>query len=521
MYRFLLVYFFFVLGIKHIQGGNEITTVYKFRTIKYDSADVKYLNSCRVSVHVEDNPLHLPLFNINGDSSLPETTIPHMYTDQGTSTWQQVTKNGTTRALPAIRLNKTDFSQIFDVDLHSNAQRTNLYETDIVGKKSVAHDGDVFLNLNKNDNIKTILEVSFQERKYFRVRIYWGCSYSGHTGIQMVLNGNRDFVINYIDSSEFIYAPQNYATDEYGRGHIAIDLSNNITIIDKVSLVTSKAPVLAIQGCNKRYSISHEYDYHLESGNEVLYQLKQKSQITLVSPWVDIKQNQTLFILHSRQTGSNLSVFVEDKNRAGNPIQLPSEDITQVNKTVDKAVVLTKVIVTFPQNWDGQKRIKLTGDGGAIFVRNVWAGRPLDLYRVQQPQPCMKSNIRDIYNTPPLSTRSQSDRMSDCLNGGRLENNFTCICPPGFIGNACEIPCDRNLFGAHCMKQCSTSPNECEGVVLCTPKYGCSCAPGYQGDYCTEKCQINGAFIIVSNKWYTYPTYLENLSLHLDPVYST
>uniref|UniRef100_A0A8D8U016 Tyrosine-protein kinase receptor Tie-1 n=1 Tax=Cacopsylla melanoneura TaxID=428564 RepID=A0A8D8U016_9HEMI len=489
MYRFLFVYFGFFLGIEHIEGGNEITTVYKFRTIKSDTEDVKYLNTCRVEVHVEDNPLQLPLFNINGNSSLPESTIPPLYTEQGTSTWQQVTKNGTTRALPAIRLNKTDFSQIFDVDLHSNAQRTNLYETDIVGEKSVSHDGDVFRNLNKNENMTTILEVSFKDRARFRVIITWNCpTTSARLGIKMKLGrvGNRDIGIHYIYSDEPFYTPQNYVTDKNERGHIAIDLTNYVTIIDKVSLVTTEAPILAIQGCSDNYKINH---YFWNERSEVMYQLIDKTYITLVSPWVDIKDNQTLFILHSRQTGSNLSVLVENKNRSGNPIQLPCEDITHVNKTDDKAIVLTKVIVTFPQNWDGQKRIKLTGDGGAIFVRNVWAGRPLDLYRVQQPQPCMKSNIRDIYNTPPLSTRSQSDRMYDCFNGGRLENNSTCICPPGFVGNACEIPCGRNLFGTSCMKQCSESSNECRGMVLCTPEYGCSCAPGYQGNYCSEQCQ--------------------------------
>ncbi|KAL1452397.1 hypothetical protein WDU94_006633 [Cyamophila willieti] len=486
MYRFLLVYFGFTIGINQIEGGgNEITTVYKFRTNQTEKEDLKYLNTCSVSVHVEDNQLQLPLFNINGHSSLPESTIPPLYSEHdGTSRWQQIMENGTLRDLPAIRLNKTDFSQISDMDLASIDQITTLYETDIV-EKSVSREGDLFANLKKNG--KSILEVRFQDRTPIRVCILWNSSYAGYIGTRITVQENRNIDICYLNPARSLvnckFRPPNYVADKNGRGHIDIDLTENITITDKVSSVTYESELRAVQGCNN-FTIRH-CD---RTRTEVSYKLKRLKEITLVSPWFDIKHNQTFFILQSRERGSNLNVFVENIDTRTPIIQLPCEDITQVNKTDTREVILTKVIVSFPQNWVGPKRIKVTGN---LFIGNVWEGRPFDLYRTQELETCMKSNIRDIYNIPSLehSTIAQGESLSHCFNGGKLENNSICICPPGFAGNACEIPCGRNLFGATCMKQCSESPNECKGIVLCTPEYGCTCAPGYQGNYCTEQCQ--------------------------------
>ncbi|KAL1452967.1 hypothetical protein WDU94_007149 [Cyamophila willieti] len=496
MYRFVLVYFVFTIGIKQIEGGgNEITTVYKFKTIQSDTEDVKYLNICSVLVHVEDNQLQLPLFNINGDSSLPESTIPPLYSEHdGTSRWQLMMENGTTQALPAIR-NKTDSSKIFDMDLASDDQTMTLCDTDIV-EKSVSSDGDLFQNLKKH-NGRYILEVRFEDSTPIRVFILWNCSYSGYTGTRITIEGGRDIRICNVNSilerSNCALAPQKYVTDKNGRGHIDIDITKNIIITDKVSSVTYETQIPAIQGCTT-FSIKHVYDYSSSTGNKVSYKLKhEEKKINLVSPWLDIKHNQTFFILHARERGSNLSVYLENVN-IGNLIQLPCEELTQVNKTDSREVVLTKVTVSFPQNWEGQKRIQIIGGVkySYISIGNVWEGKSLDLYRTQEPQTCMKSNIRDIYNIPILEhrTRAQGEILSHCFNGGRLENsNSICICPPGFVGNACEIPCGNNLFGSSCMKQCSKSPKKCKGIVLCTPEYGCTCAPGYEGDYCLEQCQ--------------------------------
>uniref|UniRef100_A0A8D8YDI6 Uncharacterized protein n=1 Tax=Cacopsylla melanoneura TaxID=428564 RepID=A0A8D8YDI6_9HEMI len=262
----------------------------------------------------------------------------------------------------------------------------------------------VFEDLMKNSIEKTFLEVRFLDRTSLHVLLR-GCSYSDYDDIGIRIEEDRTIVIFIFksDGSNFRFPfaqNQEYVPEKNGHGHIDIDLTNNITIVDQVSFVTQGTPLSAMVSCNS-FSIYHRrYNYTDGSTtkSEVSYKLTYQKEFTLVSPWVAIKHNQTLFILHSGPRGSNLSVLAEDVT-IGNPVPVPCEKITQVNKTDNQEAVLTKVTVTFPQNWKGQKRIKITGDGGDIFVRNVWEGRPLDLYRVQEPQPCMKSNTSDIYNT--------------------------------------------------------------------------------------------------------------------------
>uniref|UniRef100_A0A8D8YDW5 Uncharacterized protein n=1 Tax=Cacopsylla melanoneura TaxID=428564 RepID=A0A8D8YDW5_9HEMI len=250
----------------------------------------------------------------------------------------------------------------------------------------------VFEDLMKNSIEKTFLEVRFLDRTSLHVLLR-GCSYSDYDDIGIRIEEDRTIVIFIFksDGSNFRFPfaqNQEYVPEKNGHGHIDIDLTNNITIVDQE---------VSLRDCNS-FSIRN-YNYTNGSPkSEVSYKLTYQKEFTLVSPWVAIKHNQTLFILHSGPRGSNLSVLAEDVT-IGNPVPVPCEKITQVNKTDNQEAVLTKVTVTFPQNWKGQKRIKITGDGGDIFVRNVWEGRPLDLYRVQEPQPCMKSNTSDIYNT--------------------------------------------------------------------------------------------------------------------------
>ncbi|XP_077498602.1 EGF-like and EMI domain-containing protein 1 [Amblyomma americanum] len=82
-----------------------------------------------------------------------------------------------------------------------------------------------------------------------------------------------------------------------------------------------------------------------------------------------------------------------------------------------------------------------------------------------------------------------------CQNGGVCHDiTGQCICPPGFRGELCEIPCGDDYFGRECQRKCSnTNPDRnvksCRGILICLPDpYGCSCGTGFHGPFCNETC---------------------------------
>uniref|UniRef100_A0A8D8WMH5 Angiopoietin-1 receptor n=1 Tax=Cacopsylla melanoneura TaxID=428564 RepID=A0A8D8WMH5_9HEMI len=488
----ILGIFFVLICVKEIRGAlNDVTTMYKFHRLESDSNDEQYFNTCSVSVHVDNNKLQLPLINMYGDSLLPNTTIPSLYTDQGASTWFQMTNNNTTLFLPEIHFDKTHFS-----NMHIIEKIRNSYAMDTIEEKTASAQGfnEVLLFENKEflkirKNTRTFIQVAFHAPLGFYISLYW----VDRQGIQISFSENtreiticlvNQYIIDFTTCSK---APQRYASNENSISYIAIDITDNITVTDLVASVTYRTPFHVPEEYTGYTKISH--NEHSSQSSEVSFKVKQQTSVTLVSPWIEGVYNQSLFVLYSGQETSNLSVYIEDKNTS-HQIQLDYEEVNRVKNTDDVNIVLTKVNLVSTNNWMDQQRIKIIASGDVAIV-NVWEGRRLDLYRIQDPQPCVKSNIRDVYNTLDHHTMAQSDKMSHCFNGGRLENDFICSCPPGFVGHACQIPCGRNLFGQKCGKQCSRSPSACKGVVLCTPEYGCSCAPGYQGDYCSEQCQTD------------------------------
>ncbi|XP_033869556.3 angiopoietin-1 receptor-like [Acipenser ruthenus] len=75
-----------------------------------------------------------------------------------------------------------------------------------------------------------------------------------------------------------------------------------------------------------------------------------------------------------------------------------------------------------------------------------------------------------------------------CLNSGVCHDETgDCICPPGFMGQTCEIACGKNRFGRSCKEKCNGG--SCQSRVFCLrDPYGCSCATGWKGIRCNEAC---------------------------------
>ncbi|XP_028847119.1 protein delta homolog 1 isoform X2 [Denticeps clupeoides] len=78
---------------------------------------------------------------------------------------------------------------------------------------------------------------------------------------------------------------------------------------------------------------------------------------------------------------------------------------------------------------------------------------------------------------PCLTNGSPCQNGGTCTDSDGLDVHSTCICPPSFAGNFCEISTDK------------CEPNPCANGGLCTERatsYSCSCPPGFSGPTCNS-----------------------------------
>uniref|UniRef100_A0A8D8VFT6 Tyrosine-protein kinase receptor Tie-1 n=1 Tax=Cacopsylla melanoneura TaxID=428564 RepID=A0A8D8VFT6_9HEMI len=535
----------FIIRTPSVTGTNDITTVYKINTIKSDMNEVKYLNTCTVSVRVQHKDEDFPLFSINDNSSmiLDWRQIPPLYSEKR-SNWSVVVtlRDGGTKNLPLIYSDYVNPYYWLDMNLmilkghnffrfltsevdpdisYTEKQISSWRFLSTNENKTVFNKYDMEEVFKENDIFtKTVLDVRpcYRETK-FGIKLYWTSNKTQF--IEIILDQPGTIKVCTIDNelkncSKFpiIYGSLQFrhCTSATWFGIILQDGEVNIyNFLKNGKVEYIRTNHYRPKEFDSYTEVEHNY-IGFSKSYFMYYELVEIKPKTLHSPWFKLYTNTSLFILYFTEPGYKLEVALEEKITQNitqleyhesdgvnyteriqiekeitrNTTQLEYHELDRVNYTERIQRVLIKVSVGVPHNGRGNQRITINGDKH-VFIGNIWEQTNLDINKEQGPVACDKSNIIDIYNTVER-TATKTKKESYCKHGGRLEED-TCVCPPGFAGNQCQSPCGRNHFGEKCSFVCSNSSNECKGMILCTPYYGCTCAPGYYGDECNMQCK--------------------------------
>ncbi|KAL1451614.1 hypothetical protein WDU94_005973 [Cyamophila willieti] len=464
---------------KYIQDSSairlkDITTVYEINTLQSDMEDVKYLNTCTVSVHVPAEDAQLPLFNMDSNNNwIPERNIPPLYSRPTLTKWKRLDGSDILNSyIEQQMLNKTCTFNMNLPPLGHLMVQTYFNDIHVVDSGSVFNES--YMNLyNKNNDALPFntLMLIFIKSEYTRTQLYWDTNDNNFIEIT-TRNGNNLTVCYYNERTECKEFKFSFTDGQNNNApRLLIPLYGELVISDLHSPQIFQTNFYLPKGFTRYTRVNHIHDGIWS----VIYNLFQAKPTHIASPWLEMKTNTAIFIFYFAQPGHTMKVSLEDETSKA-IVQLPGHELDRVIQTAELERVLAKVNIP---SWTGKKRIRIDGDN--IVLGNIWESTELDQYKIEGPKSCIKSNRMEIYNTLERSGGTR-EPVDNCFNGGRLKN-ATCICPPGFTGTQCELPCGRNTFGQKCSSVCS---NDCKGTILCTPDYGCTCAPGYYGDKCVE-----------------------------------
>ncbi|KAL4084644.1 hypothetical protein QTP88_027571 [Uroleucon formosanum] len=258
--------------------------------------------------------------------------------------------------------------------------------------------------------------------------------------------------------------------------------------------------------CIKTLKYKYERHYYPYEANDDIY------QTFLTVHWKPIKKQNCISITYLHNLDSDmeiiLSIFNENGTIITSPILKKRDSITTLK--VDNMALIQdqKYKMSLKRkygnrhnyygynsnfgNWFKLIRITQCSDNDEEEVRvvsmnniaNYWC-KPQEPFTYTTPLLHILGND----NTGVCNKTTESSTKS-CLNGGFMHSTrLTCVCPPGFKGQFCEIGCGSNYYGADCKGVCSMHNNEmCRGLLMCTQSYGCTCPPGLTGLFCDEDC---------------------------------
>ncbi|XP_060850877.1 uncharacterized protein LOC132929506 isoform X2 [Rhopalosiphum padi] len=250
-------------------------------------------------------------------------------------------------------------------------------------------------------------------------------------------------------------------------------------------------------------------EYKYEQHHYPYYFSDNVHQTFLTVHWKPIKKQSCLSITYFHNINSDMNIILTISNENDMLIASP------VLEKRDSITTLKVENMTLIQDQEYKLQLKRKyGDMRNYYGYNSNFGNWFELLRIAQCPNNDEEEVRFISmedigdnwcnNTPKPFIILENDMVKNttynnistsstksCLNGGHLEPiKSTCVCPPGFIGQFCEIGCGPNHYGADCKGICSMHADEmCRGLLMCTEYYGCTCPVGLTGALCDEDCQ--------------------------------
>ncbi|KAI5708221.1 hypothetical protein M8J77_018488 [Diaphorina citri] len=473
---------------------DKVTDVYRFNTVTADGQGVKYLNTC-TAAQVRDTDIGLAKFLVKHPSLTLAGTIPPLYTGLDTTEWQhRFFFSIFPLSVPSYAHRTADFSEL---PYHSNVSLDtwiSYYENEIYKNEFTITEDGYILNENEVKALRSpvpgynyIIYVKFKKGSS-PSKITFENSEGGKISIYMEHDG-----ITYNCKERTIHGrcthfALKYDTNKDDQFEIVIFVNTDngdLFFYDKISAQLYDTKII-----NKDFStIKHTFvEDTIGDSFTYTYKVVQAAPVTIFSPWFDENHNTTLVIFCERIPGYSLIVYLDEESTY-NRIELQTQEIDVIAKPNQLESVLMRVDVEIPETWSNQKRIRVwLSNNFAVRIGNIWEGRDINMVATNVTKTCEKSKLNIMYYDI-LKRPNTVENGTTCLNGGLQEDSSLCRCPPGFTGNQCEIPCDRNHFGHECSKLCSKSSKECKGMLFCSTYYGCSCGAGYQGENCLQHCE--------------------------------
>ncbi|KAL1456109.1 hypothetical protein WDU94_000862 [Cyamophila willieti] len=514
---FILIFVGMNLNLSPVTGDFfDITTVYKFNIEEESDANgdtvTKYLDTCQVVVHVQNNAVGLPYINTKETSSnqaiypLKEPSIPDetqwkiLNIDATTTSFsEQLTEEPIEfynylkhDTFPSFvkhkfsvlneKLEETEYRSEYR---YQNYYRYSSYDSHYENVLYYKYNFDLS-TVNVLGSTYLFLENEKINEKDIKFYLKHNEEHDS-VAVDILKDGYKIKICNKLSSSNC--SSYSYAQDYHNQISILMTFKDELIII--YDLIRMKVITFPFKGPFIRLEQSPSASYKTPITFKIV-RIPQKvlsltSNQTIATPsFHDIRNNTNLLIVHYRNSAGNMTAHLKEEN-TDHVIPLITKDQVLKKGNVHE-LILTKVKVHFPQNWTEKKQIQIKADKG-VYIMKMWEGGNLKKYRLYENKTCAKKRIGEIYDVAVIEPR-RGKQINTCQNGGFADQyNETCVCPPGFTGSSCELACGRNYYGHECSNICSTTETECKGIILCTPSHGCSCAPGYYGDKCLQQCE--------------------------------